>query len=124
MAETIFNVTIPCPNCGGTGIHRYYILAGEENVLVEEPCAICEQSGRMIEGRADLATGYYWATQIFEATALKEYRELNDDEKSMYSLILSQVIVNLNKESNALTELFDIFGDGTLTRKNLETLIS
>lgn len=125
MSENFMRVTGPCPKCGGTGIHRYYILVGEESQLVEEPCDICGTTGRRDDGRvSDVIPTATWTFRVLECVSPAEYAALSDTNKSILVLILSCGIVDLSEGTAVKTRLWAMFGEATTTRANLIALIS
>jgi hypothetical protein len=121
----MINIIATCPKCGGAGINlRSTSDAGGNVTTVEYDCDLCGGTGVYESGTLALDEGYFFSTEIFEATALNEYKALNADEKAMYDLILSMGIVNLSDGSEAKSELWDIFGRASTTRANLISLIS
>jgi len=63
------------------------------------------------------------AYRIVDATSLTEYNNLSDAQKSQYGLIISTGTVNMAANSVAHIVLWNMFGEGTDTRKNLEALL-
>ena len=61
--------------------------------------------------------------RILDATDISEYNALSDDDKTLYHLIISAGIVDLQDGTNTRTVLMAIFGPGTTTRANLIALI-
>ena len=121
----MINIIATCPKCGGAGINlRSTSDAGGNVTTVEYDCELCGGTGVYESGSVVLDEGYFFSTEVFEATALNEYKELNAAEKSMYDLILSLGIINMADGSEAKSELWDIFGGASTTRANLISLIS
>lgn len=62
--------------------------------------------------------------QILEATDPTEYVSLDPGNVALYNLIISAGTVNVAEETVVKTILWAMFGEGTTTRVNLETLLT
>ncbi len=61
--------------------------------------------------------------KIYEATALGEWKQLTDEEKQRYALIIGCVKVNMDDGSKMRDTLWSLFKGNPTTRANLETLL-
>ena len=95
-----------CPNCDGDG------------------CVFCRESGLVWFGILEDILGLVLAYEILDATDATEYNALSDANKDAYGLIISCGMVNLLDGSPSRTKLWNIFGEGTDTRTNLEILVT
>jgi hypothetical protein len=90
----------------------------------ENPCSECGGEMTAEYGWLELPAGIYPAYEIFEHTALKEYKALEDDERAMYDLIISQGTIDMTEGGESKSELWDLFGAGSTTRANLIAMLS
>ena len=61
--------------------------------------------------------------RILDATDSTEYNNLSDSNKEAYGLIISCGYVDLAVDSPTRIKLWNMFGEGTTTRTNLEDLL-
>lgn len=118
MAE----ILTKCSNCGGDGIEWRGTPGGGNT------CGYCGGTGTMSAGSiAKLdeikPTNTYYTYEIVEATDDTEYTALTSAQKTTYHLITSLGMVDLSEGTAIRSKLWTMFGEGTTTRANLETLI-
>ncbi len=61
--------------------------------------------------------------RIYDATTLGEWKQLTDEEKQRYALILACGKVDLNDDSKVKDALWSLFKGNSTTRANLELLL-
>ena len=117
MAE----ILTPCSVCGGDGLDW-------RNGTLGHVCGHCGGTGRISSG--DIAkldeikpTNVYYTYKIVEATDNTEYAALASAQKTSYHLITSLGMVDLSEGTAIRNKLWTMFGEGTTTRANLESLI-
>ena len=107
-----------CARCGGDGVS-------------DEPdteCPVCFGFGMLpLKGVAkkliDIKPpNVYHTYQIVEALDDTEYGSLNTSQKAIYALIISAGMVDLSAGTRTRAKLWEMFGEGTTTRSNLEAL--
>lgn len=106
---TVSGNDVRCWHCNGTGI-----------VVFED---VPEFAGPIPSSEATSAMIVH-TYMIIEATDASEYNALTDNQKAAYNLIISAGRVSLAEETQIRTRLFNLFGEGTTTRANLEALIT
>lgn len=110
-----------CSRCDGNG--SYYKADGEGEILVD-PCPSCLGTGNVKAKQEDvLEENVVYAYEILDATDTTEYNALSDANKDAYKMILMCGIVDLTEGTQSHTKLWNIFGEGTTTRTNLEALL-
>ena len=120
MAQEILTY-VKCPQCHGTGTFKPASGPGGSGSL---PCNWpgCGTSGYVEFGR--YGENLYFAYQVMDNTVAGEYNALSDANKAAYNMVLSCGVIDLSSGSATHTKLWNIFGSGTTTRTNLETLIA
>jgi hypothetical protein len=61
---------------------------------------------------------------IYEATVLGEWKQLTDEDKQRYALIISCSKVNLSEGAVTRDTLWSLFKGNSTTRANLEALLN
>ena len=96
-----------CPICKGAGTDIY-----------------CRYTGLKYYGNVEDMLGLFLSHEILEATDQDEYGALSGTKKNAYDMILKCGMVDLNEGTQVRASLWDMFGEGTTTRANLEALTS
>lgn len=117
-------ISVPriCNKCRGEGV-----WTEPENMnggpYMHDPCPGCNGSGYQDFYQLVLPNNYFWATDVFNCIVPSEYANLGDPQREFVSLILSLGICDLRGGSHEKVILWEVFGAGTDTRKNLKQLL-
>jgi hypothetical protein len=107
-----------CIRCGGDGI--YTEVEGGGSVT----CLTCHGYGTKRVNPAEvLKNGVIYTFELSEATDDTEYLALSAGQKSTYALLISLGMLDISSGTAIRTKLWNMFGDGSTTRTNLEALM-
>ena len=111
---------VDCYACKGAGTIQ--VFDGE--TITPRECSTCGGAGKYEASKIQTGEGIFPTYKILEATDPTEYVALAPGNVTLYKLIISAGIVDLGATTTARAVLWGMFGEGTTTRANLETLIS
>jgi hypothetical protein len=108
-----------CVRCGGDGI--YTEVEGGGSVV----CLTCFGYGtKRVAPTEVLKNGVIYTFELIDATDDSEYSVLSTSQKNVFALIVSSGIIDISSGTAIRTKLWDMFGDGSTTRTNLEALMA
>lgn len=112
-----------CDQCRGTGIW-IEPSSSEHSETIHDPCLRCDGSGYQDFYKLVLPAGYFWSCDVLNCIDPAEYSAVESSQRELVRLVLSVTVCDLRVGTTAKTLLWQVFGHGTTSRRELRTLVN